>query len=63
MIHPARNSIPALFDDSTSTLKHDAVWGASPGMYPNLVIFMLLNCLFAALTMPFGEQVRGCTQI
>jgi len=50
MNHPARNSIPALFDDSTSTLQHDDVWGAKPGMYANLVIFMVCNSVFAALS-------------
>jgi len=50
MNHPARNSIPALFDDQTSTLKTDAVWGAKPGMYTNLVIFIVLNSVFTALS-------------
>jgi len=50
MNHPARNSIPALFDDSTSTLKTDVLWGAKPGMYANLLIFMVFNSVFIALT-------------
>jgi len=50
MNHPARNSIPSLFDKGTTTLEHDSVWGTYPGMYANLFIFIILNTLFAALT-------------
>merc|ERR1719334_957556 len=50
MNHPARNSIPALFDECSTTLEHNNVWGTYPGMYANLFIFIILNTLFAALT-------------